>query len=98
MTVLRTRYQKHVISVLGAYCYYHLGESIIIYPRSNEMNEFSSPSKRDKREMQTVSHGLSNCFGAVLESTGRSEKTQKPGVSNGQSKGLAASGTNRALT
>jgi glutamyl-tRNA reductase len=53
MTALGTRYQKYVISVFGAYCYYHLGESIIIDPRSGGVYEFYPPSKRNKPEMQT---------------------------------------------
>jgi len=65
MTVLRTRYQKHVISALGAYSYYHIGESIIIDPQNGGMDECSPPSKRNKQEMQTMRHGLSNFLGAI---------------------------------
>jgi hypothetical protein len=48
--------------VLGAHCYYHLGESTTIEPRSGGMDECSLPSKRNKQEMQTMSHGLSKFF------------------------------------
>jgi cytochrome c oxidase subunit 2 len=40
-------------------------ESTTINPRSSGMDESSPPSKRNKQEMQTMRHGLSNFLGAI---------------------------------
>jgi uncharacterized membrane protein YidH (DUF202 family) len=63
MTVLRTRYQKHVISVLGRVLL--LSRSRKDDHRSGGFDGFFPPGKRNNREMLTMSHGLSNYFGAI---------------------------------
>jgi branched-subunit amino acid transport protein AzlD len=54
-----------VISALSAHCYYHRDESRLIDPRSNGMDEYSLPSKRNKQEIQAMNHHLSAFFGAI---------------------------------
>src|SRR5690349_11956351 len=51
-------YQKYVISVLGANCYYHLGESMIFDPRSGGMDEcrLSSELTSDTDHRSMVIH------------------------------------------
>jgi hypothetical protein len=63
---MRTPYDKHVISALGAYCYYHLDASIIIDPGSSAIDECLRLDKRNKQEMQTMSRGLSDFFGDAI--------------------------------